>query len=320
MAEADTVTLEGLALAQPRSVTIYLAAVRARLVGLRGDAAEAAERLATLEGLALDSDVASFVGQVRAEVALADGRPADAALAVADGLSQLEGMDEVLWVMPPVALGLRAAADGAKGSEDVLRARLGPLAERAATGGSRAWVALAKGEATRLDGESDSTVWSGARDVLDALADPFMAAYARLRLAEAQPSAGGGPDLVAAHRTARSLGAEPLRRAIEAVAASAGVDLGSAEKTPAAAAPVAAASAPSVKLSGREKELLALIAQGLSNGQIADRLAITRKAAAVRVTQVLRTLGVSSRAEAAAVATRLGLVERPESASKPSDS
>jgi DNA-binding NarL/FixJ family response regulator len=61
-------------------------------------------------------------------------------------------------------------------------------------------------------------------------------------------------------------------------------------------------------LSTREVEVLELVVAGMSNGEIADRLFITRKTAAVHVTHILDKLGVSSRIEAAMLAARAGLV------------
>jgi DNA-binding CsgD family transcriptional regulator len=60
-------------------------------------------------------------------------------------------------------------------------------------------------------------------------------------------------------------------------------------------------------LSAREIEVLRLVAAGRSNGEIADRLFITRKTAGVHVTHILDKLGVSNRVEAAMAAARLGL-------------
>jgi DNA-binding NarL/FixJ family response regulator len=64
-------------------------------------------------------------------------------------------------------------------------------------------------------------------------------------------------------------------------------------------------------LSPREIEVLSLVAEGLSNGEIAERLFITRKTAAVHVTHILDKLGVSNRVEAAMVAARVGLASDP---------
>jgi DNA-binding NarL/FixJ family response regulator len=57
----------------------------------------------------------------------------------------------------------------------------------------------------------------------------------------------------------------------------------------------------------REREVLGLVAAGLSNAQIADRLVIAPKTAEHHVSRVLAKLGVRSRAEAAAHAVREGL-------------
>jgi DNA-binding NarL/FixJ family response regulator len=52
-------------------------------------------------------------------------------------------------------------------------------------------------------------------------------------------------------------------------------------------------------LTAREHQVLELIAEGLSNGQIAERLYISRKTVSVHVSAVLRKLGAASRTEAA---------------------
>ena len=59
-------------------------------------------------------------------------------------------------------------------------------------------------------------------------------------------------------------------------------------------------------LSAREREVLSLIAEGRTNPQIAAALYISRKTAEHHVSNILTKLGVSSRAEAAALAARHG--------------
>jgi len=63
-------------------------------------------------------------------------------------------------------------------------------------------------------------------------------------------------------------------------------------------------------LSGREREVLALVAQGRTNREIGERLFISQKTVGVHVGNILAKLEVSGRVEAATVAIRLGLTER----------
>lgn len=65
------------------------------------------------------------------------------------------------------------------------------------------------------------------------------------------------------------------------------------------------------ELTAREREVAALIAEGLTNGQLAERLFISPKTAAVHVSNILMKLGLSSRAEVAAWAVRHGVVLQP---------
>jgi DNA-binding NarL/FixJ family response regulator len=58
------------------------------------------------------------------------------------------------------------------------------------------------------------------------------------------------------------------------------------------------------ELTKRELEVLALLAEGLSNAEIADRLVVSRRTAEHHVAHILLKLGLRSRAEAAAYAIR----------------
>jgi DNA-binding NarL/FixJ family response regulator len=63
-------------------------------------------------------------------------------------------------------------------------------------------------------------------------------------------------------------------------------------------------------LTDREREVLALVAEGLSNQQIADALVISERTARTHVSNILGKLGVASRTQAALLAIREGITPR----------
>ena len=66
-----------------------------------------------------------------------------------------------------------------------------------------------------------------------------------------------------------------------------------------------------IKLTDREKEILALIVEGLSNKQIAKRLFLSNSTVQFHVSNILTKLGVSKRTEAVYLALKQKLVELP---------
>lgn len=68
-------------------------------------------------------------------------------------------------------------------------------------------------------------------------------------------------------------------------------------------------SQPQENLTARQQEVLALVAAGRSNNEIADRLIISPATVRHHVSEILARLGAANRAEAAALAMRDGLVE-----------
>lgn len=62
-------------------------------------------------------------------------------------------------------------------------------------------------------------------------------------------------------------------------------------------------------LTPREREVLALVAQGRSSAQIANELVISPRTVGTHIQHILAKLGVENRTQAAAVAHRAGLVE-----------
>jgi len=66
-----------------------------------------------------------------------------------------------------------------------------------------------------------------------------------------------------------------------------------------------------IKLTKREKEILALIVEGLSNKEISKRLFLSNSTIQFHVSNILSKLGVSKRTEAAYLALKQKLVELP---------
>jgi DNA-binding NarL/FixJ family response regulator len=113
---------------------------------------------------------------------------------------------------------------------------------------------------------------------------------------------------------ATDLGARPLRDAIGSLAARARIRLepatapAPAEAQGSVGSPTPGATTDPFGLTGRELEVLELLALGRTNRQIGGELFISGNTAGVHVSNILGKLGASSRAEAAAIAVRLGLV------------
>jgi DNA-binding CsgD family transcriptional regulator len=176
------------------------------------------------------------------------------------------------------------------------------------------WAAQAlmtEAEVLAADGKDPSSRWAEAVAAAEPLAYPALLARARLRHAEAIITADAGEGRVRAGEllrqadsVARRLGAAPLAEEIQALAARARLALDTAAG---GAAPVPPGDA--LGLTGRERDVLRLVAAGRSNRQIAEELFISPKTASVHVSNILAKLGVSGRGEAAAMAHRLKVFE-----------
>jgi DNA-binding NarL/FixJ family response regulator len=103
------------------------------------------------------------------------------------------------------------------------------------------------------------------------------------------------------------MGARPLQEEIEALARRARVALEPAEGAPRDVGSQPSAALASLQLTPREREILALVAIGRTNRQIAEELFISESTAGVHVSHIIGKLGVSNRVEAAAIAHRLGV-------------
>ena len=106
---------------------------------------------------------------------------------------------------------------------------------------------------------------------------------------------------------ARRSDADELLAALSAVSAGLVVLDASVRDTLAPAATVARA-APAEPLTDRERQVLAMLADGLSNRRIAEKLAISENTVKAHVAAILAKLGATTRTEAVIAGVRLGLV------------
>lgn len=106
----------------------------------------------------------------------------------------------------------------------------------------------------------------------------------------------------------KAMGAAELLEAVRQAAA--GETVLSTRAQAALARPLRSAR-PAQLLSPRELDVLALLAEGLSNGEIGQRLGIGESTVKTHVSNVLGKLGLSDRTQAAIYAWRQGLVPAP---------
>jgi DNA-binding NarL/FixJ family response regulator len=147
--------------------------------------------------------------------------------------------------------------------------------------------------------------WQAAVEGFERYGDVYLTARARGVLAEIL-TATGDPDRARvqaerAREVAKHLGAVPLLHRLDR--------LDRAYRGSQSSGPAQLPSKPEQTLTHREAEVLALVAQGRSNGEIGKRLFISTKTVSVHVSNILAKLGASGRTEAAALARRKGLID-----------
>ena len=173
--------------------------------------------------------------------------------------------------------------------------------------------ALVGGEHARAVRESEVDAWAAAVTSTRAMNEPLPLTYALLHHAEALVAAGDTAAAASAaseaDALARQMGAAPLLEEIEALIRRARLRPIATESPAREDDDAAPDEAERLGLTAREAEVLRLVADGLSNSQIAEQLFISRKTASVHVSNILAKLGVSTRVEAAALAHRRGLVQ-----------
>ena len=251
---------------------------------------EEAARL--LDGQADRPEAARALGAVR----LATGEPAAAAAVLGRRLRDGAEFD----VASAPLHELLAAADLAQGDVAAARQRARRVAETGAERGSDVIAApgeRALGRVLAATGEHDAAVdrLERALAAYVRLELPYEAARTRLALAEAL-----GP----VRAEAAIAEAREALAALEALGA--GGDADAAAALLRSLGVKAARSGPKGLgvLTKREREVLALLGEGLTNRQIAERLVVAPKTAENHVSSVLFKLELTGRAQAAAYAVR----------------
>ncbi len=290
----------------PAPTAASLRVLRATVLTRRGTPAADTE-VATVRGLVdeFDREPQQWIPALalRAEWATLHDRLDDVAAALAElGTREVssESAQELLW---PLLASIAAAVPALPELRSPLEQLVARTPRPAHQGEVDPWPTVVAAE---LD--DDPRSWQRAVASLTApgVEGPvYLRAYSQLRWAESLAAAGRPGDaarpLGSAAQTLRDLGADPLLARAIACARREHVPLPHGIGTP------TRAQGP-LGLTGRELEVLALVAAGRSNAEIAHDLVISTKTAAVHVSHILRKMGVSSRTQAAAVAFAQGLV------------
>jgi DNA-binding CsgD family transcriptional regulator len=171
----------------------------------------------------------------------------------------------------------------------------------------RGWLARCEAEYARLAGTNSPDAWER---VLAEFGPGYVYETARTqwRLAEALVEDGRRDEAAAVWRAARDtasrLRAAPLGTALDDLARRARLDPGNGNRG--GHGDGSGGRSPLAALTDREREVLSLLARGMSNREIGTELFITPKTASVHVSNILGKLGAASRTEAAAIAYREG--------------
>jgi DNA-binding CsgD family transcriptional regulator len=313
---------DGVRLGQVDSTSLEVAALRVPVARDPESARAAGRRIrdAGHDPRRIDSFTDASLSILLAEAALWCGEPEAAVAEIVEALERLDARYPAHLVsVRVVAAGLAAIAAGGRpggGRElaDSWLARVeaavaGARPMRSPTVGpeARAWLARARALHARAVAGAPTVAelphWSAALEL--AGGQPYEQAQVRFGFAEAllaqdrrDPGERGRAveAAAAAHAVAAALGARPLRVAVETLGRRARLDLG------------AGVPGPSGPLTPREAQVLHLVAAGLTNRVIGERLFISEKTASVHVSNILGKLGASGRAEAVAIAGRRGLL------------
>lgn len=272
----------------------------------RGNIDAALRRYRVLTATIADSDGlfeqlgSAATGHVIA--ALAAGEPQEAASTASDAISAWRRTDDRLVAIPLLSVACEthdeALADAARGALEDL------ASEAPADSVVDAHHLYAEGQAAVRGRERDGSIrLREAAAAFDASSLAWWAARALLMSGAATHDRESAiEDLLGARTRFREMGAEGWSRRAEARLRAIGVRI---------AAPARRVPDDGAGLSAREGEVLDLLALGLRNRDIGERLFISDRTVARHLAQVYAKLGVSTRTEAVRRARERGLIPDP---------
>jgi len=336
--EAVDISERALDLAPPPLTGAGLWMICASAALARGDIATATRRAAAsravLSGVRYEDQYHLPQAQLDLELKLATDGPAAAAALAAQELNRYDltaSSPRYVWPLLAVAAFVAVATNGFREDGDgnaALLDQLRSLAEKTEAFGpvQQAWqltfAALVPADDT--DPRQRLAAWDTAVAAWDAVRQPYQAAISLLAAARAALAVGDGRQHAAgrlrrAAKLAASLRTGPLADEITSLALRAGISLALGDAVAAGDRDGAdegngtAVRTGQLGLTGREFEVLRLVAAGQSNREIATALFISPKTASVHVSNILTKLGAASRTEAAAKALALRLFDVPAS-------
>jgi DNA-binding CsgD family transcriptional regulator len=296
---------------------------RVSLLMGRGEHEDAWAALQEIEEQAAQSSEPQFIGPFAVLTAEHHRRGGDldaARKAIERGLDRMEFCtDDAARVAAVAAAGVTVEADAAERARDLGEADaetsalrfLDDLLSRVAAAASptrpveRALLLTARAEAGRAAGHPDPRAYERAAQAWEEITRPEPEAQMRWRAAEAHIAAAdrdaAAEAIGAAHTITLRLGAGWLRGEVEGLAARARLPLEVAVELE---QPPADEDEDGFGLTSRERQVLALVAEGATNREIGATLFMAEKTASVHVSRILSKLNVRSRTEAAAVAHR----------------
>jgi DNA-binding CsgD family transcriptional regulator len=321
--EALEVAGHALGLLPPAGLRVRLLRVTGVIALARGDFAAAADALRESredtpgDGESFGTFETLMMTEREVGLLAARGDPA-AALAAAGRVLEAEGSRASVlerWLWPFLAttaqVASRAMATGGPGELAAAARDVLTLTARHAAASvpvspvGRAHAAAYRAAADQAASGGSSRAWDDVAALWEQLGEPYRQAQALLRASEVALAAGEDRDTAVrrvcqAASLADRLSAAPLSAEISSLAKRARISIaddGTSGK-----------EAAHLGLTGRELEVLRLVAVGRSNRDIAAELFISAKTASVHVSNILAKLGVHTRVEAAAIAHQAGIM------------